>query len=107
MREILDVHLLVIIFRSRLVMKRRALMDSTWTTFTHEFTKEAWYATLAFMVLVPPILTFVTHYSPSEKEKVSLRDAYVITVGAIAYQGTLLSASPKPLLVHYLHLVHV
>ena len=68
-------------------MKRRALMDSTWKTFTQEFSKGAWGATIAMVLLAPLLLTFITHYSPTEGERVSLRDAYVITIGALAYQG--------------------
>ncbi|XP_018009548.1 probable glutamate receptor [Hyalella azteca] len=72
---------------TRMVTKKRALMDSTWTTFTQEFTKEAWGGTLALVFLAPPFLAFITQLSPSEKVKISLRDAYVISVGALAFQG--------------------
>ncbi|KAF2366759.1 Ionotropic glutamate receptor L-glutamate and glycine-binding domain [Trinorchestia longiramus] len=81
---------------SRMVIKSRALMDSTWTTFTHEFTKEAWGGTLALMFLAPPFLAFVTHFSPSERERISLKDAYVISVGALAYQGASVETTSSP-----------
>ncbi|KAG7158354.1 Glutamate receptor ionotropic, kainate 2-like 15 [Homarus americanus] len=72
----------------RLVVRRPGLMDQTWTSFTSELLPDAWLGTMAFVLLAPPCLVLCAHYSPLETEKVTLKDAYILAVGAFAIQGS-------------------
>lgn len=70
-----------------MVTRRPGLMDETWTSFTSELLPTAWAGTMAFVILAPPCLVFCSRLSPSETEKVSFKDAYILAIGAFAIQG--------------------
>ena len=70
-----------------MVMKRPSLLDSTWTTFTEEFSLGSWGACGALFLACPLLLYAVTHASPTETERMSLQDSFIMTVGAITFQG--------------------
>lgn len=70
-----------------MVAKRPGLMDQTWTSFTSELMPDAWLGTLTFVVLAPPFLTFCARYSPFETQHITLKDAYILAIGAFAIQG--------------------
>ncbi|KAK7086193.1 hypothetical protein SK128_024697 [Halocaridina rubra] len=72
----------------QLVARRVGLMDSTWTSFTSELVPASWTVTMVFAILVPPILTLVAYFSPKETVKITLKDAYIITIGAFTAQGS-------------------
>ncbi|XP_042861830.1 uncharacterized protein LOC122246992 [Penaeus japonicus] len=72
----------------RMVTRRPGLMDETWTSFTSELLPTAWAGTMAFVILAPPCLVFCSRFSPSETEKVSFKDAYILAIGAFAIQGS-------------------
>ncbi|XP_037787636.1 probable glutamate receptor [Penaeus monodon] len=72
----------------RMVTRRPGLMDETWTSFTSELLPTAWAGTMAFVILAPPCLVFCSRLSPSETEKVSFKDAYILAIGAFAIQGS-------------------
>ncbi|KAK4316820.1 hypothetical protein Pmani_012074 [Petrolisthes manimaculis] len=72
----------------RLVARRPGLMDQTWTSFTSELMPDAWLGTLAFVVMAPPCLVFCARYSPFETQSVTLKDAYILAIGAFAIQGS-------------------
>ncbi|XP_068246091.1 glutamate receptor ionotropic, kainate glr-3-like isoform X2 [Palaemon carinicauda] len=72
----------------QLVVRRPGLMERTWTSFTSELVPSSWIATIAFALLIPPFLCFCSHFSPQETEKISLKDAYICTVGAFSVQGS-------------------
>ncbi|MPC90930.1 hypothetical protein E2C01_085934 [Portunus trituberculatus] len=70
-----------------MVVRRPGLMEQTWTSFTSELLPEAWLGTAAFVVLAPPFLVLCSCYSPWETERVTFKDAYILTIGAFAVQG--------------------
>lgn len=70
-----------------MVAKRPGLMDQTWTSFTSELMPDAWLGTLTFVVLAPPFLTLCARYSPFETQHITLKDAYILAIGAFAIQG--------------------
>ncbi|XP_069986865.1 glutamate receptor ionotropic, kainate 2 [Penaeus vannamei] len=72
----------------RMVTRRPGLMDETWTSFTSELLPTAWAGTMAFVILAPPCLVFCSRLSPTETEKVSFKDAYILAIGAFAIQGS-------------------
>ncbi|XP_064099385.1 glutamate receptor ionotropic, kainate 2-like [Macrobrachium nipponense] len=72
----------------QLVVRRPGLMERTWTSFTSELVPAAWLATVAFALMVPPFLCFSSKFSPQETERISLKDAYILTIGAFTVQGS-------------------
>ncbi|XP_071519965.1 glutamate receptor ionotropic, kainate 3-like [Panulirus ornatus] len=72
----------------QMVARRPGLMEETWTSFTSELLPDAWLGTLAFVVLAPPCLTICAYFSPLETQKVTLKDAYILAIGAFAIQGS-------------------
>ena len=70
-----------------MVVKKPGLMSSTWTSFTSELEISSWMATLAMILVSPLFLAFISQYSPYEDWKVSYTDAYVLTLGALSFQG--------------------
>ena len=78
---------LLLNYSSRMVAKTPGLMDSTWTSFTSELQTGSWGATIAMILLTPPVLVMCTRLSPAEKSKLSFKDAYLLAIGALAFQG--------------------
>nr|XP_053644075.1 probable glutamate receptor [Cherax quadricarinatus] len=72
----------------RLVVRRPGVAEQTWRSFTGEFLPDAWMGTMAFVLLVPPCLALCSYFSPVETEKVNLKDAYTLAIGAFAVQGS-------------------
>ncbi|XP_066984924.1 glutamate receptor ionotropic, kainate 2-like isoform X4 [Macrobrachium rosenbergii] len=72
----------------QLVVRRPGLMERTWTSFTSELVPAAWMATIAFTLIVPPFLCLSSKFSPQETERISLKDAYILTIGAFTVQGS-------------------
>ena len=70
-----------------MVVRRPSLMSSTWTSFTSELSIGSWIVTIAFVIMLPAFLVFVSKFSPKEDNKVSAPDAYILTLGALAFQG--------------------
>ena len=75
--------------RYQLVVRRPGLMERTWTSFTNELVPASWMATIAFAIFVPPFLSLCAKFSPNETEKITLKDAYILTIGAFTVQGNL------------------
>ncbi|XP_068245224.1 glutamate receptor ionotropic, kainate 2-like [Palaemon carinicauda] len=87
-REVLDFPLSLREVGYQLIIQRPGLMDETWTSFTSELMPASWTATITFTFLVPLCLYICAHLSPLETENVTLKDAYLLTIGALAYQGS-------------------
>ncbi|XP_045620274.2 probable glutamate receptor [Procambarus clarkii] len=72
----------------RMVVRRPGLGEQPWKSFTAELLPDAWLGTIAFVVFVPPCLALCAYFSPFETEVVTLKDAYIVTIGALAIQGS-------------------
>ncbi|XP_064099245.1 glutamate receptor ionotropic, kainate 1-like isoform X2 [Macrobrachium nipponense] len=72
----------------QLIARQPGLMEQTWTSFTSELMPASWIATIIFTLLIPLCLYICARVSPLETEKVTLKDAYILAVGALAYQGS-------------------
>ena len=75
-----------------MVIKRPGFMSAEWENFVSKLSLDSWLATIMFVLVTPFFLSYVTKHSPREKNRISLHDSYILTLGAIAFQGKYLIA---------------